>query len=221
MTEPPRPPGEGYSGGTPPPDPTAPPPPPPYPNPGEASPGYASSPPPGTGAAPPTSGGPFAAPGSYPPPGNYPPPGAYPPPGGQPAGYPAGGYGGPTGGYGGPPPAGFPTNDDRTWALIAHFGGAAGAFLGAGTAGWIAPLVALLAKGNQSPTVRAHAVSALNFQLVWAIVALVGYVLFCAIIGFAIVPVAVLVGGIFGIIAGVKANNGEQYRYPMTISLVK
>src|SRR5258706_44006 len=55
-------------------------------------------------------------------------------------------------------------------ALVAHFGGAVGMLVTGGVGGWVAPLIVLLAKGNQSPTVRAHAVNALNFQLLWSIV---------------------------------------------------
>lgn len=105
--------------------------------------------------------------------------------------------------------------------MVAHFGGAAGAFLGGGLAGWVAPLVALLAKGNVSPTVRAHALGALNFQILWSIIALVGYVLMCVLIGFFVATAAWLVAAIFGVIAGVRASNGELYRYPMTVSMIK
>jgi uncharacterized Tic20 family protein len=203
MTEPPRP-GEGTPGPTP--DPTSPPPPPPasYTVPGEgASAGYT----------------PPAAPQYETPAGGYPPPGAayaQQPPGG----YPPQGYGAAPGGYGTPPP-GYANSDDKTWALVAHFGGALGAFIGGGGGGWIAPLVALLARGNQSPTVRAHAVAALNFQLLWSIIAVIGYITMCILIGFIIVPIAWLVATIIGIIAGVKANDGQYYRYPMSISMIK
>jgi len=226
MTEPPRPPGEGnpsdpttpfnpHSGN----DPTSgsPPPygspqPPPYgtPPPTSGAGGYA--PPPSSGAGgygpPPSSG----APGGYGPPPNdpqYGPPGAY---GQQPGGYPPGGY----------PPSGYgPGNDDKTWILVAHFGGAAGAFLGGGCSGWIAPLVALLARGNQSPVVRAEAVKALNFQILWSIIAIVGWVLTCIVIGFFVGLAAWAIATIIGIIAGVKANNNEPYNYPMTVSIIK
>jgi hypothetical protein len=104
---------------------------------------------------------------------------------------------------------------------VAHFGGAAGAFIGAGCSGWIAPLVALLVRGNQSPTVRAHAVAALNFQLLWSIIAIVGWILTCIVIGFFVGIAAWLIATIIGVIAGVKASNGEAYRYPMTMSLIK
>lgn len=173
-------------------------------------------PPPG-GYQPPTGpppGGyqpPSGPPPTGPPPGGYQPPGGYPPQGGYPSGGP----------YGGPAPAGYASSEDKTWALVAHFGGAAGMLVGAGCAGWIAPLVALLARGNQSPAVRAHSVAALNFQLLWSIVGVVGWALSCIVIGFFGVAAAMALGIVFGIVAGLRANEGELYRYPATISLVK
>jgi uncharacterized Tic20 family protein len=121
----------------------------------------------------------------------------------------------------GAPTPGFTNNDEKTWALVAHFGGAAGAFLGAGTGGWIAPLIALVSKGNESPTVRAHAVAALNFQILCTIVAVVGWATVCIVIGF-VPALAAMIGGIvFGVLAGMKANEGQFYKYPITIGLVK
>jgi uncharacterized protein len=147
---------------------------------------------------------PPAPPPPYPPQGGYPPPG-FPPPG-------------PT-----LPPPGYAGDDDRTMALLSHFGGAAGMFLGGATLGWIVPLIILVARGDRSPTVRAHATAALNFQLTWSIVATVGYLLLCTFIGvfltIIIVPVAWLMGVIFGIIAGIRANEGQLYKYPASFPL--
>ncbi|MEU8231357.1 DUF4870 domain-containing protein [Actinoplanes sp. NPDC048967] len=247
MTEPPRPPGEGnpsdptaplnpYPGNDPTPG-SAPPPPPAYGSPQPPSYGTPPQQPPTYGTPPPTSGAggygppPSSGAGGYGPPpssgaGGYGPPpssgaGGYgPPPGSGAGGYgPPGAYGQQPGGY---PPGGYaPGNDDKTWILVAHFGGAAGAFLGGGCSGWIAPLVALLAKGNQSPVVRAEAVKALNFQILWSIIAIVGWVLTCIVIGFFVGIAAWAIATIFGIVAGVKANNNEPYNYPMTVSLIK
>lgn len=175
--------------------------------PGEApAPGYA--PPPTSGAGytpPPTSGSGYPPPaGGYPPPGGgYQAPGAYQAPGG------------------GPAPIGYANNDEKTWALVSHFGGAAGMLVVFGVGGFIAPLIALLAKGNTSPTVRAHAVAALNFQMLWSIIGLVGYALSCVGIGFIIFPIVAIIGIIFGIIAGIKANEGQLYRYPLSINMIK
>jgi uncharacterized Tic20 family protein len=141
-----------------------------------------------------------------------PPPGAYPPPGGAPYG---GGYGAPAGAYGG--------SDEKTWVLVSHFGGAGAAFLTSAIFGWVVPLIAMMSKGNESPLVKAHAVEALNFQITWAIAAAISWVLlFCSLGLLFFLPLTVVaISVIFGIIAGVKASNGQPYRYPMSIKIIK
>jgi hypothetical protein len=119
------------------------------------------------------------------------------------------------------PPAGYANSDEKTWALVAHFGGAAGALVLSGVGGWIAPLVALVSKGKDSPIVRQHAVNALNFQLTWSIVGLIGWVTVCLVVPALAIGAAVLLGIIFGIIAGIKANEGELYNYPVSIKMIK
>ncbi len=116
---------------------------------------------------------------------------------------------------GGPGPVGFANNDEKTWALIAHFGGIA--------VGFIAPLVALLAKGNESPTVRAHAVEALNFQITWGIATIIASILAVCTFGilFFLPIITWVVVIVFSIIGGMKANEGVLYHYPMTWRLVK
>ncbi|WP_239152333.1 DUF4870 domain-containing protein [Virgisporangium aurantiacum] len=211
--------------------------------------GYAPPPSSGAGYAPPSSGAGYAPPSSgagYAPPSSgagypgqasgaghtYPSEQAYnqqPGPaygaayGGQPGGYGVQpGYGPQPGGYG-PPPQGYPTNDDKTYALIAHWGGVAGVFLGGGALGWVGPLIAYMAKGTQSPVVRAHAVTALNFHITWAgayVASIILAIVTCGVLFF--VPMLVfLVPLIFGIIGGIKATNGEYYQYPMAIPMIK
>jgi uncharacterized Tic20 family protein len=112
--------------------------------------------------------------------------------------------------------------------LIAHFGGAVLAFISGGWLGWVAPLISLVAKGSQSPVVRQQSVAALNFQLLWAVVALVITVvssclslIVIGVLGFILLIVPWLMGTIFGIIAGVKALNGEPVQYPGAPNWVK
>ena len=124
----------------------------------------------------------------------------------------------PPGGAATPPP-GYANNEEKTWALVAHFGGAVGIFLLSGVGGWIGPLVALLAKGNESPTVRARLEAELPAHLVDR--GVIGWATMCIVIGFLILPVAVLMGIIFGIIAGVRANEGALYRYPASVKMIK
>ncbi len=121
----------------------------------------------------------------------------------------------------GAPTPGYATSDEKTWALVAHFGGAAGALLGWGSGGWVAPLVALLAKGNESPTIRANAIQALNFQILCTIVAIVGWMTVCIGIGFVLLFVAAAAGIVFGVLGGIKANEGVPYKYPISLNLIK
>jgi len=118
-------------------------------------------------------------------------------------------------------PVGYANSDEKMWAMIAHFGGAGAAFISGGWLGWVPPLIAMLVKGNESPTVRAHAVAALNFQGLWTVIAIVGYITICLFIGFLIFPIAILLMVIFGIIAGVKANEGTLYKYPASPNIIK
>lgn len=115
---------------------------------------------------------------------------------------------------GGPVP-GYANSDEKTWALISHFGGI--------IVGFIAPLVALLVKGNESPTVRAHAVEALNFQITWGVATIIAWILgictFGILLFLPLITWAVIV--VFSIIAGLKANEGQLYTYPVTVRLVK
>src|SRR6266540_3235397 len=138
-----------------------------------------------------------------PPPPPPPPPGAYPAPGPV------------------APPPGYASSEDKTWVLVAHFGGALGMFVSGGTGGWVAPLIAMLVQGPKSPQVRAHAVGALNFQLLLSIIGIVGWSTVCIVIGFIIWPIVMILGIIFGIIAGLRANEGGFYQYPFNISLIK
>ena len=103
-------------------------------------------------------------------------------------------------------------NDENTWSALAHFGGI--------ILGLVAPLIVLLVKGNDSPRVRAQAVEALNFQISMMIYAVASVVLILVVIGiFTLIAVCIAVL-VLSILAGVKALNGEDYRYPLTIRLV-
>jgi uncharacterized protein len=133
-----------------------------------------------------------------------------------------------------PPPAGYPTVDDRTWALIAHFGGAALALISLGPAAFIVPLIAYLAARRESAVAAAHARAALNFQIpisvagaiLWVLHSGAGNLPFGAgvVIGglLWLLQLAVAaIGTIFGVVAGIKANEGALYAYPLNFKIVK
>jgi uncharacterized protein len=116
-------------------------------------------------------------------------------------------------GYPGPPPQPMRPDEERTWALVAH--------IGTIVLGFIAPLIVLLVKGNESPTVRAHAVESLNFQITATIGYVASYIGMFILIGFITLPAIWILAVVFAIIATIAASKGEPYKYPFALRLVK
>jgi uncharacterized Tic20 family protein len=125
---------------------------------------------------------------------------------------------------GGPPPGGPPgqpplsADQERLWAMLAHLLSFVAAYL---FLGFVAPLVVLLVFGPRSAYVRAHAVESLNFNLTWLLYGIVAVILAFLLIG---IPILIALGVayvVLVVIASVRANNGELYRYPLTIRFVR
>ena len=106
---------------------------------------------------------------------------------------------------------------ERTWAGAAHWGCFLAAFVALAL---LAPLIIMLVKGNESPFVRRHAVESLNFQISMLIYGLVSAILILVIVGIFMLVALAIMWLVCVIIASVKASNGEDYRYPMTIRFV-
>ncbi len=111
------------------------------------------------------------------------------------------------------------SQEDRTMAMLAHLLGIVTGFLGA--------LIIWLVKKDTSPFVDDHGKEALNFQIavLIVIVALGAFSVVTLGIGALLaVPLMGVVGVanlVFCILAGVAANNGQHYRYPVTIRLIR
>ncbi len=119
---------------------------------------------------------------------------------------------------GGPPgQQPLPADQERLWAMLAHLLSFVAAYL---FLGFVAPLTVLLVFGPRSAYVRAHAVESLNFNLSWLLYAIVAVVLAFLLIGIPILIVLGLAYLVLVIIASVRANNGEFFRYPLTIRFV-
>ncbi|MEY2634346.1 MAG: hypothetical protein RIS75_286 [Actinomycetota bacterium] len=110
------------------------------------------------------------------------------------------------------------SSNESTWIAVAHFGTLANLI---GLPGFLAPLIVMLTEGKRSANVRAHAVESLNFQLSILIYFIASIVLMFVLIGFVTVVVVGVLALVMPIIAGVKGNNGELYKYPLTIRMVK
>ncbi|HWD43471.1 MAG TPA: DUF4870 domain-containing protein [Actinomycetota bacterium] len=139
-----------------------------------------------------------------------PPPPSVPPGGGPPTGGP------PAGGPPGQRP--LPPDQERLWGMLAHLLSFVAAYI---ALGFLAPLIVLLVFGQRSAYVRAQAVESLNFNLTWLLYAVVGVVLLFLVVGIFILIALGIAYVVLVIIASVRANNGELFRYPLTIRFVR
>jgi hypothetical protein len=121
------------------------------------------------------------------------------------------------------PQAGRETSRDACmWAMFCHLAGLGG-FLPIAPilGGIVAPLIIWQIKKDQFAFVNEQGKEAVNFQISILIYALAAGLLCFACIGFFLLPAVYIFDVVFLLIAGVKANNGEHYRYPLTIRFIK
>lgn len=122
------------------------------------------------------------------------------------------------------------TREECQWALFAHLGGLLGTALGFGSSGFIAPLVIWLIKKDQSRFIEDQSKEALNFNisilLAALVLATVGGILSVVTLGLGVllvIPAGLALGAYaiaMPIVAAMKVNAGERYRYPLTLRLI-
>lgn len=120
---------------------------------------------------------------------------------------------------------------ERQWAMFAHLSALLGGLLTAAWGGslgcFIGPLVIWLVKKDTMPFVDDQAKEALNFNITVGIIFLALFLMTLFTLGIGLIitgPLFVIVGLswlVFTIIAGIKANEGVAYRYPLTLRLIK
>ena len=108
---------------------------------------------------------------------------------------------------------------ERQWGMFLHLAQLANFVIP--IAGLVAPIVIWQIKKDEYPVINAHGKNALNWLISSAIYALVGLATFVFLVGFFILLAVAVCGVVFPIIAGIKANNGEVWKYPLTFSFLK
>tara|TARA_R110001606_G_scaffold29784_2_gene92714 strand:+ start:861 stop:1184 length:324 start_codon:yes stop_codon:yes gene_type:complete len=104
-------------------------------------------------------------------------------------------------------------SDEKLWATLIHVGGI--------LFGFIPALVGYLVLKDRGPFVQAHTRTALNFQITMAIAYVISLFLMLILIGYlTIIAVGILVL-VFSIMGAVAANNGQAFKYPLTIEFIK
>ena len=141
-------------------------------------------------------------------------------------------------------PQAGPTESERHWAAMAHLSALLLALLtswAAGVAGLVGALAVWLLKRDASPFVAEHAREALNFNLSMLLYACAAGALAVLLVGMSVLTLGIglvltLPAGVLlalaavaiallwlvcSIIATVRAFNGEPYRYPLSLRLVR
>ena len=109
--------------------------------------------------------------------------------------------------------------EERKWAMLSHLGTFSAFFIPFGNI--IAPLVIWQIKKRESSFVVQHSKESLNFQISLLIYYFVATLLALIIIGFLLFIGLFILNIIFVIFAGLKAIEGENYRYPITFRFFK
>ncbi|MEC5144355.1 DUF4870 domain-containing protein [Chitinophaga sp. 212800010-3] len=130
--------------------------------------------------------------------------------------------------------------DERTWGTLVHLGGLIGMFIIPTVGNILGVLILWLIKRNESSLVDEQGKEAINFQITISIAAVALNVLSAILSGlwsmatfwsrgyffyhwswFELGNLVWILNVVFSIIAAVKASNGELYKYPVSLRLVK
>lgn len=115
----------------------------------------------------------------------------------------------------------FVSREDRTWGMLAHLSALIGYSILPILGNFLGPVIVMIVKKNQSWFVEDQAKEALNFQISLLIYALILSPLILIVIGIFLLFFLYIYGLVMIIIAALKANDGNEYRYPFTIRFVK
>lgn len=107
--------------------------------------------------------------------------------------------------------------ESKNWAVFTHLSAFA-MFLGIPSL--VGPVVLWAVKKNEDPYVDFHGKEAINFNLSFLIYGVVSALLVLVLVGLLLLPAVFLTWLVLVIVAAVKTNAGEYYRYPLTIRFI-
>jgi uncharacterized Tic20 family protein len=103
--------------------------------------------------------------------------------------------------------------------MLAHLSSFAGFVLPFGNI--IGPLFVWLVKKDEFPLVNDQGKESLNFQITMTIFLTVAIILVFVLIGIPFLIALMVLDFVLVIVAAIKANEGQQYRYPLNIRFIK
>ena len=115
---------------------------------------------------------------------------------------------------------GSPTQEEKTFGLLVHLT-ALSQYIGLPFGNVVGPLVVWLIKKDSMPFVDRHGKEALNFNISVLIYGVVSGILTVIFIGILMLIALALFHIVVTILAAIKAHKGEEYRYPLSIRIIK
>jgi uncharacterized Tic20 family protein len=109
--------------------------------------------------------------------------------------------------------------DERTWGMLCHISALAGFVIPFGNI--IGPLIIYSMKKDEYPFVADQGRESLNFQISVMVYLLMAFLLLLLVFGILFIIVIPVLSFILTVIASVRANDGEYYRYPFCIHFIK
>lgn len=113
-----------------------------------------------------------------------------------------------------------PEREARQWAMFCHLAALAW-FLVPLVGNVVGPLIVWQLKKDSDPFIDEQGREALNFQITVSLALMVCGILMWILIGFPLMLLVCVTALVLTLIAAVKANNGEHYRYPFCWRLLK
>lgn len=111
-----------------------------------------------------------------------------------------------------------PNRNVRQWAMICHISAFLGFIIPFGNL--LGPLIVWQMKRDLDPFIDDQGKEALNFQITVTIGVFASILLAIVVIGLFLLALIVMVAVVLMVIAGVKANEGQTYRYPFCLRFI-
>jgi uncharacterized Tic20 family protein len=116
-------------------------------------------------------------------------------------------------------PIGAENKEANTWAMALHLSQLGNYVVP--FSGFIAPIVIWQLKKNDIPNIDAHGKIVANWLLSAFIYGIIAGLLVIVVVGIFLLPILAIVSLIYAIVGGIKANQGEIWKYPGSIPFFK
>ena len=113
----------------------------------------------------------------------------------------------------------LPGKEARTWGMACHLIALSGIIIPFGSI--LGPVILWVIKKNDDPFIDDQGKESINFQITLLIALLVCILLALVVIGFFLMIALGIYAIVMVVIASMKANEGEAYRYPYCIRFIK